>query len=385
MKRLLDQMMTWIAEEATPTALSDDPCDALTAQNLDDLYRLSERHDLAHLVGVALDRRGLLPSGDLRKRFVERVNIALYRYETAQYDLSCICGAFEKAQIAYLPLKGAVIRNLYAQPWMRTGCDLDVLVHEEDLDRAIDLLVDAYGYTTDRKRYYHNVSLFSKSGVHLELHFNIFESAPNLDKQLARVWEYATPVDGTYRYQLSNEFTLFYLVAHMARHFAQGGCGLKPLLDLYILRHKLPYDDTALRGMLKDCGIKTFYDTMLQLLDVWLAGGTHTPLSQDCERYLLDGGVYGTIQQKHAGNKEKHPGMLRYCFRRIWLPYDKLERLYPQLRDKKGMYPVFQIRRWYRLFKNRSLSKGLKEIKIVRNISNEKRDTVVNMLNQLGL
>lgn len=385
MKRLLDQMMVWIAEEAMPTAFSATPCEPLTAQDLDDLYCLFERHDLAHLVGVALDRRGLLPSGALRDRFVQRANIALYRYETSEYDLSCICEAFEKAQIPYMPLKGAVIRNLYAEAWMRTGCDIDVLVHEQDLDRAIDLLVDTYGYTTDRRPYFHNISLFSQSGVHLELHFNIFEDTPNLDKLLARVWEFATPIDGSCRYQLSNEFTLFYLVAHMARHFTQGGCGLKPLLDLHILRHKLSYDDDILRGMLNDCGIETFYDAMLQLLDVWLAGGTHTALSQDCEHYLLDGGAYGTMAQKHATNKEKHPGMLRYGFRRVFLPYEKLALLYPQLRGKKWMAPAFQIRRWQRLIRNRSFQKGLQEIKIVQGISAEKRDTVVNMLNQLGL
>lgn len=376
--------MMWLAEEAMPTTLSATPCDPLTEKNLHDLYDLSVRHDIAHLVGMALDRRGLLTS-DWHDRFSSEVNKALFRYEISEYDLSCICAAFEKAQIPYIPLKGAVIRNLYAEAWMRTSCDLDVLVHKKDLDRAIDVLVDTYGYTTDRRPHYHNVSLFSKSGVHLELHFNIFECTPNLDKLLERVWEFATPVDGSYRCELTNEFTMFYLVAHMVRHFAEGGCGLKPLLDLYILRHKLPYDDTALRTMLKDCGIETFYDTMLRLLNVWIEDGTHTDLSRDCERFLLDGGVYGTLAQKHATNKENHTGMISYCFKRVFLSYEKLALLYPQLRGKKWMTPVFQLRRWHRLFRTRAFSRGLQEIRIVKNISAEKRGTVVNMLNQLGL
>lgn len=385
MKRLLDQVMTWIAEEILSVTPSTSPDAALSEQNLDTLYRLFKRHDLAHLLGVTLDRRGLLPQGKLRDRFVEQVHTAMYRYETSEYELSRICAAFEDAHIPYIPLKGAVIRHFYAQPWMRTSCDLDVLVHEEDLDRATDALVDRYGYTTDRVRHYHNISLFTDSGIHLELHFNIFEATPYLDAQLARVWEYATPIGDSCRYELSNEFTMFYLIAHMSRHFSEGGCGIKPLLDLYILQRKLSYDETAFHALIETCHLQTFYRTMLQLLDVWFSDGTHTALTRDCEDFLLNGGTYGTKKQKHATNKEKHTNMVQYFFRRVFPSYEKMAMLYPELHSKKWKYPVFQLRRFRHLFRPNAIQNRVEELRIVNNISADKRDTVVNMMNQLGL
>ncbi len=377
--------MACVAEEAMSSAPPATACEALTEQYLDSLYRLFKCHDLAHLLGVALDRRGLLPQGDRRERFVGEVNGAMYRHEISEYELSRICAAFEEAHIPYLPLKGAVIRHLYAQPWMRTSCDLDVLVHGEDLERATDVLVDKYGYTTDRVRHYHNVSLFSESGVHLELHFNIFEATPKLDAQLARVWEYATPVDGSYRYELSNEFTMFYLIAHTARHFSEGGCGIKPLLDLYILQHKLPYDETAFHTLVKACNLETFYDTLLQLQGVWFADGTHTDLTRTCEDFLLNGGTYGTKRQKHATSKEKHTNMVQYFLKRVFPSFEKMQTMYPELRSKKWMYPVIQLRRMSHLFRPNAIQNRVEELKIVNNISEDKRDTVVNMMNELGL
>ncbi len=377
--------MAWLVAEATATALSCEPVRALTKQNLEDLYRLSKRHDLAHLLGTALDRYGLLPQDDLRQRFTKQAQLAMYRYEQSEYDLSRVCETLEQAGIPYLPLKGAVIRQLYAQPWMRTSCDLDVLVHEEDLARAIDLLVDTQGYTTDRKSHYHNVSLFSAGGTHLELHFNILECTPKIDVLLARVWEFATPIDGTYRYQLSNEFLLFYLIAHMARHFSEGGCGLKPLLDLHILRNQLSYDETELRALLSSCRIETFYNTMLHLLDVWISDGTHTALSQSCEDFLLNGGVYGTKLQKHASNKERHTSMKQYFWRRLFPSHERMQVLYPQIRSRKWLYPFFQLHRFSHLFRPHAIEKRIEELKIVQSISDEKRDSVVKMMNELGL
>ena len=39
------------------------------------------------------------------------------------------------AQIPFVPLKGSVIKNLYPDKWMRSSCDTDILVHENDLEK----------------------------------------------------------------------------------------------------------------------------------------------------------------------------------------------------------------------------------------------------------
>ena len=113
--------------------------------------RLAKLHDVAPFIyDLEQDRNKLLP---IMARMI-RLNHAA---ETMQAIL-------EEACIDHIPMKGAVIRALYPQMWMRTSCDVDILIHEEDLDRATKAFV-AHGYQM-RKRNYHDVSLFSQDGVH---------------------------------------------------------------------------------------------------------------------------------------------------------------------------------------------------------------------------
>ena len=77
------------------------------------------------------------------------ISKAVFRYEQLNYENERICMALEKAQIPFIPLKGSIIRKYYPESWMRTSCDVDVLVHEEDAEKAVDVLVKEYGYTQE--------------------------------------------------------------------------------------------------------------------------------------------------------------------------------------------------------------------------------------------
>ena len=103
------------------------------AKEYGELYRLSKKHDMAHIVGAALERRGLLGDDEVSAAFRKQQMLAVYRYETINYELEEIRELFEGEGIAFMPLKGSVIRKYYPQPWMRTSCDIDILVKEEEL------------------------------------------------------------------------------------------------------------------------------------------------------------------------------------------------------------------------------------------------------------
>ena len=87
--------------------LCDEMKNLITPEMLPALFKLSKRHDLAHLIGDALDKNGLLPEGtEAKKRFLQERNMAVYRYEQIQYEIEQICDVLEKARIPFIPLKG---------------------------------------------------------------------------------------------------------------------------------------------------------------------------------------------------------------------------------------------------------------------------------------
>lgn len=363
--------------------ITDEVKNACTEENLIQVCALAQKHDLAHLIGHAVGNLGL-PESDILMKLKRLAIQAVYRYVKQDCEFERICQMLEQAQIPFIPLKGAVIRKLYPEPWMRTSCDIDILIHESDLEKAIDLLTSVLQYSTDHKKNYHDVSLFSKQGVHLELHFSIQETMENIDRLLSRVWDYAYPVT-QYRFALQNEFLMFHLLAHMSYHFIGGGCGIRPFLDIFLLRKQKKYDEFMLRGYLAQCGIEKFYDSVLDLINVWFQGGTSTALTGRMERYLLSGGTYGSQEQRIAVRQQRQGGRLGYLLSRVFMPYRVLKIRYRVLERYPILFPVMQVYRWIELLFGGRLNRSVKEAKIVWQTDDAQSKEANDFLRQIGL
>ena len=133
---------------------------SLSSEKLATLFKVSKKHDVAHLVCYALEKIGLEhENSDTWQAFLQEKEQAKLRYEMIQADINEIYACFDSNNIDYIPLKGAIIRRLYPEPWMRTSCDIDILVKESDLQMAVDALVRERSYKTDNKKSYHDISL----------------------------------------------------------------------------------------------------------------------------------------------------------------------------------------------------------------------------------
>lgn len=358
----------------------------ITAQELVEVYKLSKRHDMAHIVGISLAKAGLLEkTSEIAERFEKEQYLAVFRYENFKYEIDRLCKIFDEEKIPYVLLKGAVIRDFYPEPWMRTSCDLDVLVKEEDLDTAIKALTEKLGYKVDGNKRFHDIDLFSESGVHLELHFNIKENIPALDNVLSRVWEYALKAnEDPQRFNLTNEFLLYHLMAHAAYHFVGGGCGVRPLIDIYLLKNKLKYDESVLKQLCEESGIGKFYSSVFKLCECWFEGAEHIVLTDEMQKFILQGGAYGTRKAHIAARQEARGGKGGYAMSRIFAPYDVLKQRYPKLRGRAQM-PIYQVRRWIDVARAGGVKRSAMELKINNSLDIESVKTVQTLMKQLDL
>lgn len=411
MDKICRAMMNLIGSEICGNAVCTDEIKALSDDELKALYKLSKSHDLAHLVGNALIKNNLLdeenPNGDenhdgdktqgggenhsgvirseIKQKFEKQILTAIYRYENINSELETLKTAFEEEKIPFIPLKGSVIRQYYPEPWLRTSCDIDILVHEEDIERAIAVLTDKNGYTLEKKAY-HDYSLFSPAGVHLELHFNIKENRDKIDKLLIKAWDYAVKrAENSFEYHFTNEFFLYHQLAHASYHFVGGGCGIRPFIDVFLLEKHLKYDKNKLDELLTEGGIKIFSDDFYHLSKVWFAGEKYSEITEKMEIFLLSGGVYGNAENKTASEQSRNKGKAGNIFKRIWMPYDHLIILYPDLKGKRILQPFYEIKRWCKLFKKDIFKKSMRELKTNTSMSQEKVDETKAMLKDLGL
>lgn len=323
----------------------------LAEVNMEELYRFSKEQDLAHLAGTALGKLGLLGTDPVSRQFQKQAVSAVYRHARMEKELKRICQTLSQAGIRHIPLKGAVLRQSYPEAWMRTSCDIDILIPEDTLDTAVAALKNTLGYTKEGGDS-HEVSLFSGNGVHLELHFDLIEEGKcnGSAAVLQRVWQDASPIQpGSLTLDMSDELFYFYHIAHMAKHFLMGGCGIRPFLDIWVLNHRVSHDRQKRHALLEQGGLLTFARTVERLSQVWFAGEQHDDLTRKAEDFLLQGGLYADTKTIVSLRHAEGQGRFGYIFFRIFLPMEQLQSEYPILLKKKWLCPFCQVLRWFRM------------------------------------
>lgn len=358
----------------------------LTPVLLPQLYALSKSHDMAHIVAQGLSDLGLLGEDEISQKFQKQQMLAVYRYQKLNYELEQICQTLEDAKIPFIPLKGSVIRRYYPEPWMRTSCDIDVLVHEEELDRAVALFEEK-GYKSDPKSS-HDISLYSAGGIHMELHYETVEEGRAVDANaiLSNIWKNAASQSTeSVHMMLTDEMFYFYHIAHMAKHFEEGGCGIRPFLDLWILEHRVEHKDTERNTLLEQGGLLAFENAGRRLSAVWFDNAKHDEMTEQMQSYILFGGVYGTLDNRVAVQQNKQGGKIRYALSRIFIPYDAIKFHYPILVKHRWLTPIMEVRRWFKLLFQGKVKSSLHELNVNRTMSQEQIAGTANLLQKLGL
>lgn len=354
----------------------------LNENEINALFRLGKKHDVAHLIAYAIDSCGLVDKEQpihsvLQKEYM----LAVYRNTKMRVEYENICTTLREACIPFIPLKGSVIRKYYPEPWMRTSCDIDILVHASDTDIAASELISKLGFERG-ERGTHDISLYSKSGVHLELHFNLNEPVGKCYDTLEKIWEYSSPAeDGDYLYQIRGDAFYFYHVAHMAKHFMNGGCGIRPFIDLVILCRNT--DVCSSEALLEAEGLSKFNEAVRRLAGAWFLDLPHDGTTLKMQNYVLSGGVYGNIDNKVRIHSGKRGGKFRYILSRIFMPYSQLKVYYPVLQRCPILTPIFQVVRWFKfIFKKK---KSTEEIKASSSLSSAESRAMAEFLDEIGL
>ena len=379
---IIDSMTNLIGDEINEDKRNS-PQPALTEEQLAHLYQRAKQHDLAHLVGDALIKREMLADPALYKLYKREVLVAVYRYEHFCHELNRIRETLNAAEISFIPLKGAVIRDYYPEKWMRTSGDIDLLVHESDMERAIRILTEKLGYTF-KVKCDETVVMTYKEHTHVELHYSINEFDTERQTIFDDCWTYAHLVDG-YEYQFENEFFLTYFYAHAAKHFAHGGCGVRPFIDCFLLNKKMPYDNEKLQAMLVGEGVDRFAEAMEKLAEVWFANGRHDAVTERMAAFVLRGGVYGSLNNTMSVRQQQEKGVHGYLLRRLCIPYATLCEFYPILRKHPYLTPLYRVRRWFRAFMPRTRASFRNDVRAISGISEKNRSDTGFLLCELGL
>ncbi|SFL15921.1 Uncharacterised nucleotidyltransferase [Paenibacillus sp. 1_12] len=197
-------------------------------------------------------------------------------------EMERLCRQLSEALIDCLFLKGPILATeLYGDLSLRSSCDLDILVHLKDLDRAEQLLLNQ-GYVKDdyfstkmndwKWRHHHITFIHPHRGIKVEVHWRL-NPGPSIEPCFEQLWERkrAKAIKNGTLYFLGKEDLFLFLTSHGARH---GWSRLRWLVDIDRLS-KQSLDWNHLNGLLRKFEVSHVAGQALILCTELL----HTPLT----------------------------------------------------------------------------------------------------------
>lgn len=366
------------------SVLNDDEEFALINIDYRSLLRISKFHDVSHLVYYALKDNNHFKECKEYCEFKKCYDLALIRDVRRDYGLKLVKHVFKKIKKPFIILKGPNLLTLYPKSWMRTSADIDIFIKKDDLTVVTNAFTKlGAGNLVDGA---HHLSFDINGDIHIEIHYLLIEEKPfyKAYNYLINVWNNALLKDNdSYEYSLSLDDSYIYHIVHMAKHFINGGCGIRSIIDLYLINELLINDFDSVDCILKDIGLFEFKKQMSELAINWF-NNTNDLVIDDLGLYIINGGIYGTIKQNVIVKKTTNKRFL-YYFKRIFLPFKMMKRKYYVLSDLPFLLPIFWIIRLFRLFKKGTRNKVLEEINAEKSINKSDVVKTKELLNKLGI
>ncbi len=331
------------------------------AMDLDAVFSLSERQSLLTLAcyavasacGGSLPKDGNLSAWDINNQ------ILTYRAQLMNEDLKRLLSYLESNGIWYMPMKGAVLQDMYPTPETRQKTDYDILFDNNHQHKVLQWFVDN-GYEVEAYGTMLHDKYIKKPFFCFEMHRALLWYSPGTK------WaEYYDNVetrlipdsDTSYRRHFSDEDLYIHVVTHGYRHHIYAGIGIRFLLDCYLLvkNNGKSMDWDYVDKELALIGITDFEKNVRHLCKALFASpetftlSTLTQQEMDFFESFVIAGTHGSseilVRNRVQNNSTKQK--LKYAWSRLFPNREFMIYNYPFFRRHIWLLPAGYI---YRLF-----------------------------------
>ncbi len=354
-------------------------------------YKLALRHQITPMLYY-----GILNSmADANEDVLTKIELDTFKaiaVSTKQiYEIERICEKFRENGVEYLPLKGTLLKSIYPKPEIRVMSDADILIKTEQYDKIKPIMLEL-GF--DEKVESDHEIIWNKKGVLLlELHKRLI---PSYNKDFYAYfgdgWRLARTTDGC-RYEMADEDNLIYLFTHYAKHYRDGGIGIRHLTDLYVfLNKKQNINKKYVEKELEKLQLLEFYKNSMRTLSVWFDGTEADEITDFITTRIMESSSYGRQDKKVISSAVKtskttannRTVKFKKLISLIFLPYSHMCQKYPFLKKHPVLLPFMWVVRWITAiaFKRNNIKKEQENLRLMseENISKYQRE-----LNLVGL
>ncbi len=353
----------------------------LTEQQIDLIISLADLHDVTHFLYCALKDNSCLSEEQLNT-IKQKWLLALSKNERLNYDGEQLFNLLQEKKIYHYALKGTEIKNYYLAPEMRTSTDIDILIKKEDNKLVSKLFIEKLGWLF-YKSYQDETTYRTCSGEFIETHLDLADGEKRFSFLFENIFDGCESNGDNYRLKMTNEQFAIYNILHMQKHFKAGGCGLRPILDFYVIKYNMGYDQTFVKESLNKAGLLEFYLEIERLVECWFNGENLDEHLMVLQNYILLGGSYGTLQSRAL--LEEVEGKKKSLFVKIFPPFKDLKGSYKALEKCPLLYPIFVVVRWFSALFGKRKDKLKKEAEIKNKIDTDSANEINALFDRLKI
>ena len=303
----------------------------IAKMDLEQLFRVCQAHTLTACTAYALESAGIRD-----QRFSEAKEKAIRKNILFDAERRKVFRRLEEAEIWYMPLKGALLKDDYPKLGMRQMSDNDILFDGSRRQDVHDIFTDLgykcghYGRGKDDSYYMDPVYLF-------EMHNSLFNAV-----QTEAVYQYYENVkarlnkdeNSAYGFHFTHEDFYLYILAHENQHFVVGGIGVRYLADTYVFLRKYEnsLDWNYINAELEKLGIADFERKNRILAQKLFSREKLEPEEKQLLRYYVLSGTFGTKENTVRNTKQTEANGSTAVY--------LLKRLFPPLKYYKVWYPT---------------------------------------------
>ena len=355
------------------------------------LYAIAARHNVLNILayGAVSEKYGLDMS--LSSKFLKAIYEGITLEEKQERAFSELFAEFEKQSIDYMPLKGSIIKKIYAQPDMRRMSDADVLIRKSQIKKAQAVMRELnYEFVLESN---HEFNYSKPPCINVELHKLLVPTYnDDLYKYYGDGWRVGNQV-GTYsRYEMSNEDFFVYTFIHFAKHYRDAGVGIKHILDIWLYPKKVKsLDMDYVSREFEKLNVKNFFERIQKLALCWFEDDEFDEISKKITMFILSSGEFGNVKNK-ASSKALRDYMnmdiskaKKYRFLRLVFPdFQQMKEGFPVLEKFPFLLPFMWVVRLVKgvLFKRNNIAyhKGR-----IENIDEEYIKAYIKHMDEVGL
>ena len=357
----------------------------LAQMDLKQIYSIAKFHSLQSIVYICLEKcvkeyGESVVAPEILQRFYSIYQTTIHRQLMFDLEREAFLD-FLGQRGWYLCLKGVVLQRYYPSLGMRQMADNDILVDialcPEIRDYFTSRGYEAEGYGTGCHDSY------LRGMLNFEIHRKLFSEAARTRRgadYYSDVKSMLIPGDKPGEMHFNDNDFYVYFLYHAYKHYAEGGCGVRTLMDIFVYRTKNEnLDEKYINKQLNTLGISDYADDSYELAMMIFSPDARPtdvlePKLSEMLEYYITSGTFGTQQHVVKNNVIEIAGgervtaitKIKYLWRRIFPDISYYNLNYPRASRLIFTIPILWFARLFRGIRNRK--KHENEVKHLKDI-----------------